>query len=430
MMTQETANQMLSFLDPAKPQPWASFIEQIDRVAPHLGKLGYWLDTLKHPKRVLNVGIPILRDDGTLAHFEGYRVHHNLSRGPGKGGVRYHPNVSMNEVMALSGWMTVKNAALNLPFGGAKGGIRVDPASLSTAELERLTRRYTSEIGFLIGPNKDIPAPDVGTDEQTMAWMMDTYSVNQGISATGVVTGKPISLGGSLGRREATGRGVFVAAREAGLLQGVAIKNARVVVQGFGNVGSVAAQSFAAAGAHVVAIQDASGSVANPVGIDVEAALAYVKAGARLADMPGVEAISADDFWLVPSDYLVPAALEGQIDAALAERIVTRIIVEGANGPTLPEADDVFAARGITVVPDVIANAGGVTVSYFEWVQDFSSFFWTEQEIHARLESIMSAAFHAVAELAAERKVSLRTAAFIIACTRVLAARDRRGLYP
>ena len=429
-MTQETANQMLSFLDPAKPQPWASFIEQIDRVAPHLGKLGYWLDTLKHPKRVLNVGIPILRDDGTLAHFEGYRVHHNLSRGPGKGGVRYHPNVSMNEVMALSGWMTVKNAALNLPFGGAKGGIRVDPASLSTAELERLTRRYTSEIGFLIGPNKDIPAPDVGTDEQTMAWMMDTYSVNQGSTATGVVTGKPISLGGSLGRREATGRGVFVAAREAGLLQGVAIKNARVVVQGFGNVGSVAAQSFAAAGAHVVAIQDASGSVANPAGIDVEAALAYVKAGGRLADMPGVEAISADDFWLVPSDYLVPAALEGQIDAALAERIVTRIIVEGANGPTLPEADDVFAARGITVVPDVIANAGGVTVSYFEWVQDFSSFFWTEQEIHARLESIMSAAFHAVAELAAERKVSLRTAAFIIACTRVLAARDRRGLYP
>lgn len=429
-MTQETTNQMLSFLDPAKPQPWASFIEQIDRVAPHLGKLGYWLDTLKHPKRVLNVGIPILRDNGALAHFEGYRVHHNLSRGPGKGGVRYHPNVSMNEVMALSGWMTIKNAALNLPFGGAKGGIRVDPASLSTAELERLTRRYTSEIGFLIGPNKDIPAPDVGTDEQTMAWMMDTYSVNQGSTATGVVTGKPISLGGSLGRREATGRGVFVAAREAGLLQGVAIKNARVVVQGFGNVGSVAAHSFATAGAHVVAIQDASGSVANPAGIDVEAALAYVKAGGRLAAMPGVEAISADDFWLVPSDYLVPAALEGQIDAALAERLDTRIIVEGANGPTLPEADDVFAARGITVVPDVIANAGGVTVSYFEWVQDFSSFFWSEQEIHARLETIMSAAFHAVAELAAERKVSLRTAAFIIACTRVLAARDRRGLYP
>ena len=429
-MTQETTSKLHSFLNPAKPQPWASFIEQIDRVAPHLGDLGYWLDTLKHPKRVLNVGIPILRDDGTLAHFEGYRVHHNLSRGPGKGGVRYHPDVSMNEVMALSGWMTIKNAALNLPFGGAKGGIRVDPASLSKAELERLTRRYTSEIGILIGPHKDIPAPDVGTDEQTMAWMMDTYSVNQGITATGVVTGKPISLGGSLGRREATGRGVFVTAREAGLLKGVPMKDARVVVQGFGNVGSVAAQSFAAAGARIVALQDASGGVANPAGIDVEAAMALVKGGGLLADMPGTEKISADDFWLVPSDYLVPAALEGQIDAELAERLDTRIIVEGANGPTLPEADDVLAARDITVVPDVIANAGGVTVSYFEWVQDFSSFFWTEQEIHARLESIMSAAFHAVAELAAERKVSLRTAAFIIACTRVLAARDRRGLYP
>jgi len=205
MITQATTNKMLSFLDPAKPQPWASFIEQIDRVAPHLGNLGYWLETLKYPKRVLNVGIPIHRDDGTLAHFEGYRVHHNLSRGPGKGGVRFHPDVTMNEVMALSGWMTIKNAALNLPFGGAKGGIRVDPASLSVTELERLTRRYTSEIGILIGPNKDIAAPDVGTNEQTMAWMMDTYSVNQGSTATGVVTGKPISLGGSLGRREATG---------------------------------------------------------------------------------------------------------------------------------------------------------------------------------------------------------------------------------
>jgi len=429
-MTQATTNKIQSFLDPAKPQPWASFIEQIDRVAPHLDKLGYWLDTLKHPKRVLYVGIPIRLDDGSLAHFEGYRVHHNLSRGPGKGGVRFHPGVTMNEVMALSGWMTIKCAALNLPYGGAKGGVRVDPATLSNAELERLTRRYTSEIGMLIGPNKDIPAPDVGTNEQIMAWMMDTYSVNQGATVSGVVTGKPISLGGSLGRREATGRGVFVTAREAGLRQGIAIKDARVVIQGFGNVGSVAAQCFAAAGARIVALQDASGSVANPAGIDVEAAIALVQAGGRLVDMPGVEAISGDDFWLVPNEYLIPAALEGQIDAALAERLDTKIIVEGANGPTLPEADDVLAARGITVVPDVIANAGGVTVSYFEWVQDFSNFFWSEQEINDRLEKIMAAAFHAVADLAVERKVSIRTAAFIIACTRVLAARDRRGLYP
>lgn len=430
MITQATANKMLSFLDPAKPQPWASFIEQIDRVAPHLGKLGCYLETLKYPKRALTVGIPIHRDDGSLTFFEGYRVHHNLARGPGKGGVRFHPAVTLNEVMALSGWMTIKNAALNLPFGGAKGGVRVDPALLSAAELERLTRRYTSEIGGFIGPTKDIPAPDVGTNEQIMAWMMDTYSINQGSTVTGVVTGKPVSMGGSLGRREATGRGVFVAAREAGLRQGQVIKDARVVVQGFGNVGSVTAHCFAAAGARIVALQDASGSVANPAGINVEAAIAHVNAGGRLVDMPGAEVISTDDFWLVPSDYLVPAALEGQIDAALAERLDTKIIVEGANGPTLPEADDVLATRGITVVPDVIANAGGVTVSYFEWVQDFSSFFWNEQEIFARLESIMSAAFHAVADLAVERKVSLRTAAFIIACTRVLEARDRRGLYP
>ena len=429
-MTQPTTSKILSFLDPASPQPWASFIEQIDRVAPHLGKLGYWLETLKHPKRVPNVSIPIQLDDGTLAHFEGFRVHHNLSRGPGKGGVRFHPNVTMNEVMALSGWMTIKNAALNLPFGGAKGGVRVDPKSLSLAELERLTRRYTSEIGFLIGPNKDIPAPDVGTDEQTMAWMMDTYSVNHGATMTGVVTGKPISLGGSLGRREATGRGVFVAAREAGLLQGVAVKDARVVVQGFGNVGSITAQCFANAGARIIALQDASGSVANPNGIDVAAAIAYVKAGGKLIEMQGVEVICTNDFWMLSSDFLVPAALEGQIDAALAERLDTKIIVEGANGPTLPEADDVLTRRGITVVPDVIANAGGVTVSYFEWVQDFSSFFWSEQEINDRLEKIMAAAFHDVAQLAVERKVSLRTAAFIIACTRILAARDRRGLYP
>ncbi|MGC2164585.1 MAG: Glu/Leu/Phe/Val dehydrogenase [Gallionella sp.] len=430
MITRATNTAMLSFLDPAKPQPWASFVEQIDRVAPHLGKLGYWLETLKHPKRVLNVGIPIRRDDGTLAHFEGFRVHHNLSRGPGKGGVRFHPGVTMNEVMALSGWMTIKNAALNLPFGGAKGGIRVDPATLSLTELERLTRRYTSEIGLMIGPTMDIPAPDVGTNEQTMAWMMDTYSVNKGGTVTGVVTGKPISLGGSLGRREATGRGVFVTAREAGLLQGVGIKDARVVVQGFGNVGSIAAQCFSAAGARIVALQDASGSVTNAAGIDINAAIACIKAGGKLIEMHNVELISPDDFWLVPNDYLVPAALEGQIDAALAEKLDTRIVVEGANGPTLPEADDVFAARGITVVPDVIANAGGVTVSYFEWVQDFSSFFWTEPEINVRLENIMSAAFHEVANLATERNVSLRTAAFIIACTRVWAARDRRGLYP
>ncbi|MDP2194364.1 MAG: Glu/Leu/Phe/Val dehydrogenase [Rhodocyclaceae bacterium] len=420
----------LSYLDPARPQPWASFIEQINRVTPHLGKLEYWVETLKHPKRILIVDVPIRRDDGTLANFEGYRVQHNVSRGPGKGGVRYHPDVTLNEVMALSGWMTVKCAALNLPYGGAKGGVRIDPAAMSQDELERVTRRYTSEIGILIGPTKDIPAPDVGTNEQTMAWMMDTYSINQGGTVSGVVTGKPISLGGSLGRREATGRGVFITAREAGLRQGIKVQGARVSVQGFGNVGAIAAQCFAEAGASILALQDASGSIANPAGIDVGAAIAHVASGKRLVDFPGAQPVTNDEFWAIPSDFFIPAALEGVIDEARAEKIPTRIIAEGANGPTLPAADDILAARGITVVPDVIANAGGVTVSYFEWVQDFSSFFWNEQEINARLESIMVAAFRAVAELAEERKVSLRTAAFIIACTRVLAARDRRGLYP
>jgi glutamate dehydrogenase (NAD(P)+) len=319
---------------------------------------------------------------------------------------------------------------LNLPYGGAKGGVRVDPAALSRSELERVTRRYTSEIGILLGPGRDIPAPDVGTDEQIMAWMMDTYSTNQGGTVTGVVTGKPISLGGSLGRREATGRGVFIAAREAGLRQGLDIQGARVSIQGFGNVGSVAAQCFAAAGARIVALQDASGSIANPAGIDVTAAISHVAAGGRLVDLPDVEAIDNESFWDSPCEFLVPAALEGQLDASRAARVQTRIVVEGANGPTLPTADDILAERGITVVPDVIANAGGVTVSYFEWVQDFSSFFWTEKEINARLEGIMVGAVRAVAELAEERKVSLRTAAFIIACSRVLEARDRRGLYP
>lgn len=420
----------LSFLNPAAPEPWASFLEQIDRVAPHMGSLAKWVETLKHPKRIMIVDVPIHRDDGTVAHYEGYRVQHNLSRGPGKGGVRFHPAVTLNEVMALSGWMTIKNAALNLPYGGAKGGIRLDPRAHSRDELERITRRYTSEIGVVIGPGKDIPAPDVGTNEQTMAWMMDTYSMNVGSTSTGVVTGKPISLGGSLGRHEATGRGVFIAAREAGRRSNVPIAGARVVVQGFGNVGGIAARMFHEAGAKVVALQDHSATVANEAGIDIPAALAHAAANGGLQGFAGAAPVSVDDFWLIPSDYLVPAALEGQILPERAQTIKTRIVVEGANGPTTPAADDILRERGVLVVPDVLANAGGVTVSYFEWVQDFSSFFWSEDEINQRLERIMIGAFEAIWTLAAERKVSLRTATFIIACQRVLAAREQRGLYP
>ena len=420
----------LSFLNPAAPEPWASFIEQIDRVAPHMGALSKWVDTLKRPKRILIVDVPIVRDDGSVAHYEGYRVQHNLSRGPGKGGVRFHPAVTLNEVMALSGWMTIKNAAVNLPYGGAKGGIRLAPREHSPGELQRITRRYTSEIGLIIGPEKDIPAPDVGTNEQTMAWMMDTYSMNVGSTATGVVTGKPIPLGGSLGRHEATGRGVFIAAREAGQRLNVPIAGARVIVQGFGNVGGIAAKMFHAAGAKVVALQDHSATLANEAGINILAAQAHVAATGGLAGFAGAEPISVEDFWLLPSDYLVPAALEGQILPERARQLNTRIVVEGANGPTTPAADDILRDRGILVVPDVLANAGGVTVSYFEWVQDFSSFFWTEDEINSRLERIMVGAFDAIWRIAEERKVSLRTATFIIACQRVLAAREQRGLYP
>ena len=426
-----TLNQgSLSYLDPARPEPWASFIEQIDRVTPHLGDLSRWVETLKHPKRILVVDVPIVRDDGTIAHYEGYRVQHNLSRGPGKGGVRFHPAVSLNEVMALAGWMTIKNAALGLPYGGAKGGVRIDPRAFSRAELERITRRYTSEIGIVIGPDKDIPAPDVGTNEQTMAWMMDTYSMNVGHTASGVVTGKPIALGGSLGRQEGTGRGVFIAAREAGIRSGIPLSGARVVVQGFGNVGGIAARIFREHGAKVVGLQDAEATIANPAGIDIPAALAHVAEHGSLRGFAGATPVSDDDFWQLECEYFVPAALEGQVTPERAGRMRTRIIVEGANGPTTPAADDILHERNIRVIPDVLANAGGVTVSYFEWVQDFSSFFWSEEEINARLESIMVKAFDAIWQTAQERKVSIRTAAFIIACQRVLAAREQRGLYP
>lgn len=420
----------LSYLNPAAPEPWASFIEQIERVRPYLGPLERWIETLKHPKRTLIVDVPIERDDGSIAHFEGYRVQHNLSRGPGKGGIRFHPAVTLNEVMALAGWMTIKNAAVGLPFGGAKGGVRVDPATLSKAELQRMTRRFTSEIGLIIGPDRDIPAPDVGTNAQTMAIMMDTFSMNRGSTTSGVVTGKPIALGGSLGRQEATGRGVFISAREAGRHLHIPLEGARIVVQGFGNVGGIAARLFRATGARVVAIADHTATLTNEAGIDIPAAQAHAATTGGLAGFAGATPIDIEDFWQTPCDYLIPAALEGQITPERATRIQARVIVEGANGPTTPAADDVLHERGILVVPDVLANAGGVTVSYFEWVQDFSSFFWTEDEINARLERIMVSAFDAIWQVAQEKQVSLRTAAFIIACHRVLAARAERGLYP
>ena len=419
-----------SYLDPKHLGPWGIYLQQVDRVTPYLGSLARWVETLKRPKRALIVDVPIELDNGTIAHFEGYRVQHNLSRGPGKGGVRFHQDVTLSEVMALSAWMSIKNAAVNVPYGGAKGGIRVDPKKLSTAELERLTRRYTSEIGLFIGPSKDIPAPDVNTNGQIMAWMMDTYSMNTGATATGVVTGKPVDLGGSLGRVEATGRGVFTVGVEAAKLSGLNLQGARVAVQGFGNVGGTAGKLFADAGSIVVAVQDHTGTIFNAKGMDVNALLAHVANTGGVGGFKGADKMANDDFWSVDCEILIPAALEGQITAKNAGKIKAKMVIEGANGPTTPEADDILNDKGVLVLPDVIANAGGVTVSYFEWVQDFSSFFWTEDEINARLVRIMQEAFAAVWHVAQENKVSLRTATFIIACRRILHAREARGLYP
>ena len=422
----------LSYASGATPDsPWSTYLEQVERVRPYLGHLEKWVETLKRPKRCLVVDVPIEMDDGTVSHFEGFRVQHNLSRGPGKGGVRYHPDVTLEEVMALAAWMTIKNAAVNLPYGGAKGGVRCDPSRLSRKELERLTRRYTSEIGIVIGPQQDIPAPDVNTNAQVMAWMMDTYSMNVGATATGVVTGKPIPLGGSLGRVKATGRGVWVIGREAARRMGLKLDGARVALQGFGNVGSSAAELFAASGgAKVVAVQDHTGTVHADRGLDVQALVEHVERHGGVAGFAGGEPIGAEEFWRVETDVLVPAALEGVITRERARTLRTRLILEGANGPTLPDADLVLNDRGIVVVPDVIANAGGVTVSYFEWVQDFSSFFWTEEEINARLDKILIGAFGRIWSMSEKHRIPLRTAAFAVACERVLAARELRGLYP
>jgi glutamate dehydrogenase (NAD(P)+) len=409
---------------------WDMYLEQVARVEPYLGALSRWVDTLRRPRRILTVDVPIHMDDGRIAHFEGFRVHHNTSRGPAKGGVRFHPDATLAEVMALGAWMTIKTALVNVPFGGGKGAVRVDPGKLSMPELERLTRRYTAEISMMIGPDRDIPAPDVNTNPQIMAWMMDTYSMTVGSLTTGVVTGKPVNLGGSLGRADATGHGVFIVASRTAQKLGLAIEGARIAVQGFGNVGSSAARFLHAAGARIVAVQDVNGTVYCEKGLDPQALGRHLRAGHSIADFPEVEQISQDAFWDVESDILVPAALENQIDDRVARRVRTRILVEGANGPTTPAGDDVFKERNIVVVPDVLANAGGVIVSYFEWVQDIGSLFWDESEVGHRLARILEHAFDAVWALHKDRGIDLRTAAFVLACQRVLEARELRGLYP
>ncbi len=410
--------------------PFAVAVAQFDVAAQRLHLSQELQAILRAPKRELTVNFPVRMDDGHVEMFTGYRVQHNINRGPAKGGVRFDANVSLDEVRALAMWMTWKCAVVNIPFGGAKGGVIVDPRKLSRGELERLTRRYATEIAGVIGPEADIPAPDVNTNPQVMAWIMDTYSMHNGYSIPAVVTGKPISVGGSEGRMEATGRGVFFTTREACKKLGMSLQGARVAVQGFGNVGSITARLLYEAGCKVVALSDVYGAVRNDNGIDVKRALMHLQEHGTLKGLPDTRPIEGKALLEVPVDILVPAALEGQLTGENASRVDARLIIEAANGPTTPEADAIFRERGIPVVPDILANAGGVTVSYFEWVQDLQRFFWTEDEINGRLEQIMVRSFNAVQAKKDEQDCDYRTAAYLLAVTRVAEATQVRGIYP
>ncbi|BDI32755.1 glutamate dehydrogenase [Capsulimonas corticalis] len=385
---------------------------------------------LQHPKRELTVHFPVKMDNGETQVFTGYRVQHNTSRGPAKGGLRFHPETDIDEVRALAMWMTWKCAIVNIPFGGAKGGVVCDPSKLSLGELEHLTRRYTSEISLLIGPDSDIPAPDVGTNGQVMAWLMDTYSMHAGHTVPAVVTGKPVSIGGSEGRIDATGLGVVMVTQQAARAQGRKLEGARVVVQGFGNVGGAAARIFHSRGAKVVAVSDYLGGVYNPDGLPIPELVAYSKANGSVAGFPGSEPVTNSEILELPCDILVPAALQNQITSSNAGKIRARMVVEGANGPTTPDADDILRERGITLIPDVLANAGGVTVSYFEWVQDIQSFFWSESQVNHRLGRVMTRAYEEVSAAAQTHNVDLRTAAYVVGVARVAEAAKMRGIYP
>ncbi len=384
---------------------------------------------LTKPSRQIIFAIPFQRDSGELEVFTGYRVQYNFARGPAKGGIRFHPGVTLDEVTALAFWMTWKCAVVDLPFGGGKGGVTCDPGALSLGELERVTRRYAAELVEVVGPDKDVPAPDVGTTPQIMAWFMDTYSMHARTHVPGVVTGKPLEIGGSRGRVEATGRGVSLVALAQMRRMGIDPKGARIAVQGFGNVGSVAAKMFVDAGCSVVAISDVTGAYHNDNGIDVGGALAYAQEHHSLDGYRGGDKITNEALLELPCDVLVPAALEKVLTVRNAPAVQAKLIVEGANGPTTPEADHIFVRRGIVVIPDIVANAGGVTVSYFEWAQDRAGYFWKEAEVNERLADVMLENFRIVSDLAAERGVPLRTAAYMVAIRRVVASMNIRGVY-
>ena len=389
---------------------------------------GIW-KILTHPKRQIIVSCPVQMDNGVIEVFTGYRVQYNITLGPAKGGIRYHPGVSLDEVTALAAWMTWKCAVAHIPFGGGKGGVICDPTKMSRRELEALTRRYVAEIIDAIGPEKDVPAPDVNTNEQVMAWVMDTYSMHVGHTTTSVVTGKPLELGGSLGRREATGRGVMIVARESAKHAGFDIKGATVGIQGFGNVGSVSAQLLSEVGARVVAVTDWKGGVYHAGGLDIPKLIEYVTRHKSVEGFPGAEPLTNDQLFTLDVDVLIPAALENQITMDNAPHLRAKVVVEGANGPTDPEAHRHLHARGVFIVPDILANSAGVTASYFEWVQDRYGYFWTEKEVNERLEAKICEAFNAVLQTSLKYQVDMRTAAYIVAIERVATVTRMRGMY-
>jgi glutamate dehydrogenase (NAD(P)+) len=412
------------------PNIWAVAQSQFDHAADKLDLDDGMRRVLRVPQRELTVNFPVTMDDGSVSVFTGHRVQHNVSRGPGKGGIRYHQDVTLDEVRALAMWMSWKCACVNIPYGGAKGGVVVDPKKLSIREVEGLTRRFTTEISPLIGPDRDIPAPDVNTNAQTMAWMMDTYSMHRGYTVHGVVTGKPISVGGSLGRNEATARGaVFTLLRWAANTKR-SLEGARVSIQGYGNAGSIAATLLAEQGAKIIAVSDSTGGIHQPAGLDPARVSAWKREHGTVVGFPGSDEVTNQEILELDCEILVPAALENQITKHNAPRIRAQVVAEAANGPTTPEADEILYDRGVFLIPDILCNAGGVTVSYFEWVQDMQSFFWTEERINDSLKGIMDRAFEAVHDMADRHQVDMRTAAYMVAVARVAEATMLRGLYP
>jgi glutamate dehydrogenase (NAD(P)+) len=410
--------------------PWEVAQQQFDLAAERLNLDEGMRRVLREPRRELTVHFPVKMDDGSVKVFTGYRVQHNLGRGPAKGGIRYHQDVSLDEVKALAMWMTWKCAVVGIPYGGGKGGVIVDPKKLSMKELEALSRRFFTEIELLVGPEKDIPAPDVNTNAQVMSWFMDTYSMHQGYTVPGVVTGKPISLGGSEGRNEATARGTVFCIIEAARHLGLELSKSTVAIQGFGNAGSIAAQLMDAEGATIVAVSDSTGGIHDPKGLDIRRVIQWKQEHGTVQGFPGAKDVSNAEVLEVACDILIPAALENQITARNADRVKARLVAEAANGPTTPEADEIFWKKGIFLIPDILCNAGGVTVSYFEWVQDLNRDHWTEQEVNDKLKGIMVKAFQETLAIARREQCYMRTAAYLLAVERVADATQMRGLYP